>query len=311
MSEVRGRLRYGATVGIATAILLPPGDCPADTVAHAQSDAEYERTLAAWRAERIAYLKSKDGYLNLVGLFWLQPGETRFGSAEDNELRFPPAAAPRIGVLEVEHGRVTMTIDAGVDVRAAGEPVRRMVLSDDSADGPVPVIHGSLAWTIIRRDDRLALRLRDYDHPAIEQFEAPLYFPTDPALRVSATLHRYATPRPVRLQTVVEGLEYGPESPGVVRFEVNGRPQELEAYVSGEELFFVFGDGTNRSESYPAGRFLYAAMPDAAGKTVLDFNKAHNPPCAFNEFATCPVASPRNRLAVAITAGEMYERSTH
>lgn len=308
MYEKQDRLLSIMGVLIAVAF-LPRIDAVAD--AAAQADAEYRQSLAAWRDERLAFLKGADGYLNLVGLFWLEPGESRFGSSGDNELRFPSAAAPRIGVLDVRQGQAAMTVDDGVEVRVNGEPVQRIVLSDDTTDNPVLATHGSLAWTIIRRDHRLALRLRDYEHPAIERFESPRHFPVDPGLRVTATLHRYATPRPVRVQTVIEGLDYRPDSPGVVRFEVDGRPQELEAYVAGDELFFVFGDRTNRTESYPAGRFLYAEMPDEAGETVLDFNKAHNPPCAFNEFATCPVASPRNRLAVAIAAGEMYDRSAH
>jgi uncharacterized protein (DUF1684 family) len=45
-------------------------------------------------------------------------------------------------------------------------------------------------------------------------------------------------------------------------------------------------------------------MPDAAGYTFIDFNKAYNPPCAFTAFATCPLPPAQNRLTIAITAGE-------
>ena len=68
----------------------------------------------------------------------------------------------------------------------------------------------------------------------------------------------------------------------------------------------MFGDRTSGNETYPAGRFLYADAPDEHGRTVLDFNRAYNPPCAFNDFSTCPVATPRNRLRVAVNAGEKY-----
>jgi uncharacterized protein (DUF1684 family) len=40
------------------------------------------------------------------------------------------------------------------------------------------------------------------------------------------------------------------------------------------------------------------------GATVLDFNKAQNPPCAFTPFATCPLPPEGNDLAVEIKAGE-------
>ena len=97
----------------------------------------------------------------------------------------------------------------------------------------------------------------------------------------------------------------------MVEFEINGESFELEAYASGDELFFVFGDATSGTETYPAGRFLYAAVPGGDGSTILDFNKAYNPPCAFNDFATCPVASPRNRLTARIEAGELFDPAVH
>jgi uncharacterized protein (DUF1684 family) len=96
-----------------------------------------------------------------------------------------------------------------------------------------------------------------------------------------------------------------------VEFEIGGETQTLEAYASGDQLFFVFGDATTGRETYPAGRFLYADAPGTDGKTLMDFNRAYNPPCAFNDFATCPVASPRNRMAARIEAGEKFDPTVH
>jgi uncharacterized protein (DUF1684 family) len=62
------------------------------------------------------------------------------------------------------------------------------------------------------------------------------------------------------------------------------------------------------AKTYPAGRFLYAPLPDENGRTVLDFNLAYSPPCAFNDFATCPIAAPDNRLPVRIEAGERFDK---
>ena len=98
---------------------------------------------------------------------------------------------------------------------------------------------------------------------------------------------------------------------GKFEFEIDGETYTLEAYASGEQLFYVFGDQTNRDATYGAGRFLYSAMPGDDGITVLDFNKSYSPPCAFNDFSTCPVASPRNRLPIRIEAGEKFEPSLH
>jgi hypothetical protein len=137
------------------------------------------------------------------------------------------------------------------------------------------------------------------------------YFPTDETLRVLAKLQRYARPKIVRIDTVVEGLDYNPSSPGLLQFDIAGQSFELEAYNAGEELLLVFGDTTSGRQTYPAGRFLYVSRPGRDGITVLDFNTAQNPPCAFNDFATCPVASPRNRLAIRVAAGERFDASGH
>jgi len=67
-------------------------------------------------------------------------------------------------------------------------------------------------------------------------------------------------------------------SPGYVEFTLAGQALRLEPVFDGadaHELFFIFGDQTNGLETYPSGRFLYAALPES-GQVVLDFNKAEN-----------------------------------
>jgi len=272
----------------------------------------YEAEIQQWRIERLERLKGPEGFLNLVGLFWLdEGGSSSLGSADDNDVIFPEAAPPHIGGLEVTPEGVVLTVADGVDVRHGDEPVSSILIRDDTTQDPVTVTHGSFAWTIIKRDNRFALRLRDYENPAIDAFPPIESYPIDPAKRVRGTLMPFAEPKVVNVDTVIEGLGYHPVSPGKVVFELNGQTQELEAYESGDELFFVFADQTTGRETYPAGRFLYADMPDEEGRTILDFNYAYNPPCAFNDFATCPVASPRNRLAVRIEAGEKFNPGLH
>jgi uncharacterized protein (DUF1684 family) len=68
-------------------------------------------------------------------------------------------------------------------------------------------------------------------------------------------------------------------------------------------LFIIFRDNSNQAETYSAGRFLHADKA-VGGETVLDFNKAENPPCAFTPFATCPLPPPENNLDLDIKAGE-------
>ena len=94
-------------------------------------------------------------------------------------------------------------------------------------------------------------------------------------------------------------------NPGTVTFEKDGKAYTLEAVDEGDHrLFLMYADRTSGHDSYPASRYLYAEYPDAQGNTIVDFNKGYNPPCAFTDFATCPLPPLGNRLDLAITAGE-------
>lgn len=267
--------------------------------------------IMEWRAGRIERLKAATGYLNQTGLFWLEEGTYSFGSAAANDIVFPGDGAPRIGTFDVSAEGITMTVEPGVDVRSDDQRIESLFIADDKSENPVLVKHRSLAWSAIERVGKFAVRLRDFAHPFVAEFGPLPYFEVDPLLRVPATLHRYEEPKIANVGTVIEGLGYHPTTPGTVRFEIGGQSYELEAYESGDSLFFVFGDATNRDDTYGAGRFLYAVAPGEDGRTLMDFNKAYSPPCAFNDFSTCPVASPRNRLPIRIEAGEKYDPALH
>jgi len=271
----------------------------------------YAAEIMDWRSGRLERLLAPTGYLNQTGLFWLDAGNYSFGSAATNDLVFPGGGAPQIGTLEVGEQGIVMMVEPGVDVRSEDQPVERILIADDQSENPVIITHGSLAWTVVERDGKYAVRLRDFEHPFVSTFGPLPYFDIDPARRVQGQLHRYDEPRVANVGTVIEGLGYHPQTPGVVRFEIAGQAYELEAYESGDKLFFVFGDATNRDDTYGAGRFLYADAPGEDSLTVMDFNKAYSPPCAFNDFSTCPVASPRNRLPIRIEAGEKYDPALH
>lgn len=251
------------------------------------------------------------GYLTLAGLFWLDSGRYSFGSDASNDVVFPTQAAAVIGEFHVTDDGVSMTVADGVAVMSDGERVESIHIADDTTEAPVDVTHQTLSWTSVKRDNKFAVRLRDFAHPAREAFGELPYYDIDPQWRINARLKRYEQPRTVNVGTVIEGLGWNPQSPGVVEFELNGVSYDLEAYESGDRLFFVFGDTTSRDETYGAGRFLYSDLPGEDGLLVLDFNQAYSPPCAFNDFATCPVASPRNRLAVRIEAGEKYDSALY
>ena len=269
----------------------------------------YARSIAQWQEEREANLKGSNGWLNLAGLHWLQAGATSIGSATDNDILLAEEAAPpKLGVFFLEGEVVTFQAEPGVAVFSDGVPVTQLRMVHDEAGEPSRLTHGTLGWRIIRRMERLGVRLRDYEHPAVNAFAGIKFYPVDPAWRVAARFNAYAEPRKPLLTTVVEELGWNPTAPGTLEFEQGAEALSLEAYDSGDSFFLIFADLTTGETTYPSGRYLYAEKPGPDGITILDFNKAHSPPCAFTNFATCPLPTRQNRMTVAIEAGEQYSK---
>ena len=107
----------------------------------------------------------------------------------------------------------------------------------------------------------------------------------------------------------MEGLEHHHTAIGVIDFELAGAAQQLVAFEGRDGgLHVLFTDATSGVTTYPACRGLSIADPAADGTVTLDFNRASNLPCAFTDYATCPVAPAENRLTVAVEAGEKNPR---
>lgn len=273
--------------------------------------AVHKQQVLEWRAGRLERLVAPTGYLNQIGLYWLEPGAYVIGSDPASDIVVPATAASRVGEIIVGDDGVRLIVEEGVEVFADGQAVTEMPMLPDTSGEAVMVSHRSLAWMLIERGGKLAIRVRDYEHPFVESFGPLPYYDIDSALRVTAKLERYAEPRTIAVDTVIEGFQQYPVAPGVASFELNGQQYDLEPTLSGDKLFFVFGDETNRDETYGAGRFLYADAPGEDGVLILDFNLSYSPPCAFNDFSTCPIASPRNRLPIRIEAGEKFTKDLH
>ncbi len=303
---MRKRLTVWLSAALTAAILGACGQSGA-----AFDAAEHADEVMQWREVRLGLLLEPFGYLNQTGLYWLKAGQYSFGSDASNDVVFPGKGAAQIGVFTVDDNGVSMSVEPLVDVRQGEERVTSIHMVADSSEQPVVVTHDTLAWTVVDREGRYAVRLRDFELPHLKTFGPLKYFDVDPSFRVAAVLRRYPEPIIARGDTVIEGLEYRPESPGVVVFEIDGKEFQLEAFTVGDELFYVFGDATNRDMTYGAGRFMYSAAPGEDGRTILDFNKSYSPPCAFNDFSTCPIASPRNTLSVRVEAGELYNPALH
>lgn len=274
--------------------------------------AAYKAGIEAWHQERIESLKGNNGWLNLAGLFWLKDGASTFGSDDSNDLVFPKdKIAGKAGVFLLQNGIVTMTSLPEVEILANEQPVKSAVVFHPDSTRQPKLTYESLQWFIIKRDDQYGIRLRDLKSRAVEEFHGIDRYEVDPGFRVVARLEVPPVARKIDITNVL-GQTTAQDSPGTLVFTLGEKEYRLDALVEGEELFVIFGDPTNNEETYPSGRYVYANLPDADGKTILDFNKAYNPPCAFTPFATCPLPPSQNVLPIAITAGEKnYKGYTH
>lgn len=266
----------------------------------------YVKAVDAWHAERTARLAAEDGWLTLVGLDWLKPGENTLGTAPGSTVMLPDGTAPaQAGTLTVEGGKVRLRLVGGSGILVNGQAVAETELKTDADGKPDLMQAGRIRFYVIRRGERLGVRMKDPEAPARKAFHGVARFPVDPAWRVEAEFLPYPAPQTRAIPTVL-GTAEPMSAPGLLRFKVKGRTYTLEPVIEDPahpELFLIFRDATSGKTTYPAGRFLTAAMPKD-GKVVLDFNRAYNPPCAFSHFATCPLPPKRNELRVAVRAGE-------
>lgn len=265
-------------------------------------DPAYTAEIEHWQRERVASLKEEEGWLNLVGLFWLKEGSNTFGTDQQNDIVFPKGD-PFIGTFERQQGKIRVQIKAGSKVTSAGKPVTDVEVIPDYKVEPPMFQLGSLRWFIIKRADEYAVRLRDLESPQLTHFKGIECFPIDKNWRVEAKLEMPDRPKMLTITNIVGGTYRLPLA-GTLVFRLRGRTYRLEATHGDDQLFVVFGDETNGEETYGSGRFVYVNKPGADGKTILDFNKAYNPPCAFTPYATCPLPTRANRLSLRVEAGE-------
>lgn len=273
------------------------------------ADPAYAAQIGTARALRERRLASENGWLTLVALHWLVPGENAVGSDKDLPVSLEAPGIPPKACSFVlgPDGAVTLRAEPGATVAVNGAPPAAAPLATDRDGKPDVVTVGRVRLTVIERGGRLAIRARDPESPRRTGFKGLDYFPVDPSLRLEARWEPYPSPREVEVPSA-QGPPQKALAPGLVRFSLGGAERTLEPTVESatdETLFFVFSDGTAGTESYGAGRFLYADRPKTGeGKVLLDFNLAENPPCAFTPYATCPLPLPRNVLPLRIAAGE-------
>lgn len=286
---------------------LMGGLCTGCEPAPPPPDPAHVAEIETWHQARLADLTGEAGWLNLAGLFWLPEGPTPFGTDAAHPVVLPEGTAPATVGTFVRTGEVVqMHLAPGVTVQLDSTRVEGTVTLYPGGQGATPRVRlGPLMWYVLQRGARIGVRVRHLDHPAVAAFEGIDRYPVDGTWRVRATLEPYADSTFIRITNVLGDVNAS-YAPGVLVFEKDGGEYRITPVIdtSTNDYFLIFADATNGAETYNAGRYLHAPFVDASGQTYLDFNQAYNPPCAFTEYATCPLPPEGNRLALAVEAGE-------
>lgn len=290
---------------IAAAASLLSAAAPAPTT---KPDAAYLQSFEKWKAEQTEDLKAN--WLSLAGLFWLKPGTNTFGTDASNAIIFPKGPA-HAGEFDLEGKDVTIKLQPDSHATVGGQPVTTAKLDPDTSGHLTSVDMGTLRFHVIVRGERIGIRVLDTDSTAARNFKGMMFYPLDMNYRVTAKWVPSDGKSTVDVPNVLGDVTAAPV-PGVAVFTLNGQELRLTALGGDAKtgFFFVFNDLTAKSDTYPGGRFLDTG-PIENGALVLDFNRAYNPPCAVTPYATCPLAPKENRLTVAITAGEKFDKVAH
>lgn len=312
---VRTNLSLGLiTILLALTVVVTADNDREKPAGRASEGPSYTEAIEKWRAERLDEINGEDGWTTLVGLFWLNEGQNKFGGDPSNEIVLPRSSAPKFaGSIRLDKGVVTLKAKPEAGIITDGKAATTLVLQSDGGGKPTVLKLGSLKLFVIKRGDKLGLRVKDKQNSARSNFAGLEYFPIDLKLRLDAKFEPYDPPKVIPIVNVL-GMIDNMTSPGALVFEMDGKAHRLDPVLEkgSKQLFIIFADKTTGKETYGAGRYLYADPAGADGKVVVDFNKAHNPSCAFTKFATCPLPPRQNRLAIRVEAGEKkYAGSGH
>jgi uncharacterized protein (DUF1684 family) len=234
---------------------------------------------------------------------------TRFGTGPGVDLVLPEGStAAEAGRFERTGGKVRVSLAEGVEATIGDVRVREQEMKADVTGAPDVLRLGRLSMHVIARGDRIGIRLKDPMSPRRQAFTGLQWFDVADDYRITARFVPYDKPRMIRVPNVL-GDSASMPSPGYASFSLGGQKVRLEGVLEAPdatELFFIIRDQTSGKETYPGGRFFYSALPKD-GRIVLDLNKAYSPPCAFTEYATCPLPPRQNWLPVPVRAGEKYD----
>jgi len=293
-----------SAIRLAFAVLLASlFTVPHEVFAADGGDGDYIAEMQQWRVKRHERLSDPDGWMTLVGMEWLVEGKNTVGSAESSQARIP-GGPDSWGTVTLEGDEISFVPNPNSDITVDGEVVQEAILIADVQGSPTVVRSGDLSFYVIFRES-YALRIKDRKAPNLLAYTEMPAYEIDPDWRIEGHFERADEGSVIEIANVLGQVSETPLF-GTFSFEREGTPYSLLALGSEEStsLWFIFADKTSGRETYGAGRFLYSDGMPEGDSLVVDFNKAYNPPCAYNDYSTCSLPPQQNRLKLALRAGE-------
>ncbi|MFK8013000.1 MAG: DUF1684 domain-containing protein [Marinicellaceae bacterium] len=262
----------------------------------------WQEDVESWRDARVNSLTRPHGWLSLVEMAWLHNGENTIGSAEDNDIVLPHGPE-YVGKFVMVANKINFTPFKDVSIKVNDETINSSIIVNmDTQENTSVFTLDSFLFYVIERG-KPALRIKDSSAQAIQSFSGIDYFPLNEEFLIEAQFIPYDPVKEIEIINVL-GLLNKETALGRLVFEIKGNTYSLDAMDADDELYVIFADKTSGRTSYGPGRFLYVPKAGDTNKTIINFHKAYNPPCAFSDYSTCPLPPPQNRLPVFIEAGE-------
>jgi len=270
-------------------------------------ETDYISQIHEWQDKMDEQLRAEDGWLTLAGLHWLSSGENLVGANPDHPVPLPAGVPETIGTLTLTNENdVVLETSPGISVTIDNKQISgKIELESDINRSPTIVYLSDISFFIVIRGARIGVRVKNAKSPVRLNFPGRVWWPVDEDLQVTAYISNHEPPKMVGVPDLLGDINQTAMDASL-EFMLQGNTFALDAQkLPSGQYYIIFNDKSCSNGSYPPGRFLISELPKG-DTVVIDFNKAYNPPCAFTDFATCPLPSKQNHLDVSIRAGERY-----
>lgn len=144
----------------------------------------------------------------------------------------------------------------------------------------------------------------------LKDFKSLDFFEIDTNFIVKAKLKLFKNSKPFKMQTTTNRLPIY-KIYASATFKIKDKEFVLHIYQSqklllnndfDDLLFLPFTDKTNGDSTYGGGRYIDLDIPEN-NTIIINFNKAYNPYCAYNDKYSCPIPPSTNHLNIEVSAG--------